>query len=255
MKGRALVVDDESGIRLLLQPALIRAGFDVETVEDGDAALALLRTHAFELVLTDKNMPGIDGVELARRARALHPGLCIVLVTGFASEQSARDSAGIVDAYLTKPFSVQDLRGKLEDLLERRRAQSDPSRAPKEPAPPLPAQVALLVSSDARLGALTAATIGLGIHLCRAAGADEIGALPEGAVLLVDGESCTTEVYRAIWRRQAKDRHFAVVLVTPPGDFHAAINAVSLGARAHLTLPATTQSLMEALRARPGAGQ
>ncbi|HEY7575546.1 MAG TPA: response regulator, partial [Thermoanaerobaculia bacterium] len=67
--SRVLVADDESAIRKVVRDALERAGHDVETAADGEEALARFEGGAFDLVITDWNMPGKDGFEVVRRLR------------------------------------------------------------------------------------------------------------------------------------------------------------------------------------------
>lgn len=104
---RVLVADDEETIRDLLARALALADYDVRTVADGQAAVDVLRTERFHLLITDLRMPGADGLTVIREARRLSPGLPVVIITGYSSEAAAIEAINLgVSGYLTKPFRV-----------------------------------------------------------------------------------------------------------------------------------------------------
>jgi two-component system cell cycle response regulator CpdR len=81
---RILLAEDDDSLRGFLTRALERAGFDVTACADGEEAAAVLG-EAWDLLLTDIVMPGMDGIEVARLAAARHPGLRIMFITGFAA--------------------------------------------------------------------------------------------------------------------------------------------------------------------------
>src|SRR2546427_5441450 len=103
-KWTILAVDDEPNIIVLLDKALSRDGHQVVTASGGEQGKQLLSQRCFDLVLTDKNMPGVNGVEVARYAREKCPEACVVMITGYASEQTAQELTGVLDDYLVKPF-------------------------------------------------------------------------------------------------------------------------------------------------------
>lgn len=106
---RVLVVDDEASIRELLSKTLELADYEVETAADGDAALAMVRdgSQAFDLVMADLKMPGMDGLMLIRQIKGLRPELPVIIITGFSTEVSAIEAVNLgVAGYLTKPFRV-----------------------------------------------------------------------------------------------------------------------------------------------------
>jgi two-component system, OmpR family, phosphate regulon response regulator PhoB len=115
-----LVADDSMTILAMVSSRLERAGYDVVTAARGDEALRLVEENRPRLVLLDVEMPGLDGVEVARRIRADEAlaGTLIVLLTSLseASEVATGMAAG-ADAYLTKPFSPQDLQTQVEQLI------------------------------------------------------------------------------------------------------------------------------------------
>ena len=118
--ARILIAEDDDQMRAFLCGGLRRAGHAVEAAGDGDAALAFARGADYDLLLTDIIMPGIDGVELARRVTAQQPGIRIMFITGFAAVAMLED--GIGDRrppLLTKPFHLRHLIGEIEALLAR----------------------------------------------------------------------------------------------------------------------------------------
>jgi excisionase family DNA binding protein len=106
-RPRVLVVDDEESIRELMTRTLALAEYDVETVADARTALERLRHSAYDLMIADLRMPGMDGLALIRDARRLQPSLPVIIVTGFSSEASAIEAVNLgVVGYLVKPFRV-----------------------------------------------------------------------------------------------------------------------------------------------------
>ena len=106
-RPRVLVVDDEASIRDMLAKALGLADYDVETVADGRGAIERLRVAAYDLLVTDLRMPGIDGLTVIREARRLRADLPVIIITGYSSESAAIEAIDLgVSGYLTKPFRV-----------------------------------------------------------------------------------------------------------------------------------------------------
>jgi CheY-like chemotaxis protein len=117
---RILIVDDDAAIRGLVARVLRAAGHDVVVATDGRAALrtALGDSMRFELLLTDVEMPGMTGIELAARLRAARPSLPVVLMSGEESiVEAARGRADLVRAAIHKPFSALELLEAVERCL------------------------------------------------------------------------------------------------------------------------------------------
>lgn len=108
--GRILVIDDDRSARMLLERVLTRAGHHVSLVDTAEEGLEQLKAQPFDLLVTDKNLPGIDGLEVLKQARSVRPRLRALLITGFPTPEtkSAADELG-VHAYVTKPFGVHDI--------------------------------------------------------------------------------------------------------------------------------------------------
>ena len=128
-RAHVLIVDDEPQLRDLLTDALTRDGFRVSACADGPEALRRIGEGDVEVLLTDLRMPAMDGLELIQRARKLAPGLGCVLVTAFASTETAVQALRHgADDYLIKPFALDDLRQVVRRVLRLRRlvcAQQD----------------------------------------------------------------------------------------------------------------------------------
>jgi DNA-binding NtrC family response regulator len=105
--GSILVVDDDRSARLLLEHLLSRAGHTVAFVQTAEEALVLLAKQRFDLLITDKNLPGIDGLEVVRAGRERWPHMRTLLITGFPTNDTRALAEKLgVRAYVTKPFGV-----------------------------------------------------------------------------------------------------------------------------------------------------
>jgi excisionase family DNA binding protein len=106
-RKRVLVVDDEASIRELLSKTLALAEYDVDTAGDAGSALEQMRASAYDLLIADLKMPGIDGLTLIRQAKQIQADLPVIIITGYSTESSAIEAVNLgVDGYLTKPFRV-----------------------------------------------------------------------------------------------------------------------------------------------------
>jgi len=130
--SRIIVIDDEEDIRTTLREVLERAGHDVDTAENSDAGLELLRDKGADLVITDVIMPGKDGVDTAYQIRMEFPKTRVIVISGggnvtpMAYEPSAikteayllsADAAG-ADLTLAKPFDRSELVDAVNELLD-----------------------------------------------------------------------------------------------------------------------------------------
>ena len=122
---RVLVVDDDRSVRELTAELLQEHGHHVSQRENGWAALDALEGAAFDLLVVDYAMPAMNGAEVARRARARHAGLPIVLVTGYISGRLDELPEGVV--LLKKPFRRQELAAAIEQALADAARQAAPN--------------------------------------------------------------------------------------------------------------------------------
>ncbi len=117
--SRILVVDDEAGIRKVARDALERAGHEVETAVDGEDALRVLEEKEYALVITDLNMPRLDGRALVRRIREKSDVPILVLTVRQEEREKVRLLDDGADDYVTKPFGVAELVARANALLRR----------------------------------------------------------------------------------------------------------------------------------------
>lgn len=110
MSNKILIVEDDNELREALCDTLELAGFDFLAAEDAERALVLLQEHQVDMVVSDVNMPGMDGHELLEKIRAGYPALPVMLITAFGQVNKAVEAikAGAVD-YLMKPFDSDAL--------------------------------------------------------------------------------------------------------------------------------------------------
>lgn len=117
--NKILIVDDEKAIRDCLSEMLSFMGFDVAVASSGDKALNLLHTNSFDLVLTDLEMPEMDGWALALHIKEKWSYIPVVLITGAEERyvmERMKDSC--VDYVLFKPFALWEIQKTLKTLLE-----------------------------------------------------------------------------------------------------------------------------------------
>ena len=117
---RVLIADDEDSMRMLVARAIAMDGHDTVTAQDGAEALEILTREdgAFDLLLTDIQMPVMDGIALALSAARDFPDVTILLMTGFADQRErASNLKAIAHDVITKPFSVADIRTAVADAL------------------------------------------------------------------------------------------------------------------------------------------
>jgi DNA-binding response OmpR family regulator len=124
--ARILVVDDEPTPRMAITEALNLMGYDAAEAASGGEALDALSIAAYDLMLLDLRMPGMDGVEVMRRVRQTHPNLVIIVLTAYGTLESAIEAvrAGAAD-YLLKPSSIRDTEAAIARALQRRRKPSE----------------------------------------------------------------------------------------------------------------------------------
>ena len=118
---RILVVDDEPHVVQIFQDLLAQRGYEVVSSTNGDDAILKVTNESFDLVLTDINLPGVDGLEVVRAAKAADKDTCVILITGYASTTTAIDALrqGAYD-YITKPFDLWETAKAIDRGLESR---------------------------------------------------------------------------------------------------------------------------------------
>ncbi len=121
-----LIVDDEFSVRDSLTGWFRKDGHRVEAAKNANEALQLLQASTFDVVLLDIKMPGMDGIELQRRIHGIDPDLAVIMITAFASVETAVKALkqGAFD-YITKPIDPDELSHLVKKALERRRLRAE----------------------------------------------------------------------------------------------------------------------------------
>jgi DNA-binding response OmpR family regulator len=134
---KLLIIDDEAHIRTMMRLTLEAAGYQVDEAGTGEAGLALFGDgHAYGAVLLDQKMPGIDGLQTLQRLKDRLPGICVIMVTAFASIDLAVDAMrlGATD-FLRKPMTPEALRAAVAAALGSRPRTPLPRPASPESGP------------------------------------------------------------------------------------------------------------------------
>ncbi len=139
MTEHILICDDDATIRETLADVLARRGYRIAQAETGEAALALLARHSFDLVLLDIRLPGIDGLEVLRQLREHDDYTLVVVITAYPEVRSAVAAlkAGAYD-YLNKPFDLDDLTELVRRALDTQRLRAEVERLRVAAPPPQP---------------------------------------------------------------------------------------------------------------------
>ncbi|SRR5712692_9291201 len=120
MAARVLYVDDEEALRTLVKSQLALQGFEVETAEDGDVALNLLRKNTFDLVLLDIRMPRMDGIQVLKKMKADNMRPRIIMLTGVDDLSTAIQSVKLgANDFITKPYDLEKLLSGVRRVLAR----------------------------------------------------------------------------------------------------------------------------------------
>jgi DNA-binding NtrC family response regulator len=125
-KSRLLLVEDEKIALKNLQHVMKKEGYDVTGTTSGAAALSLIEKEEFDLVLTDLRMPKVDGLEVLRKCRELHPDLEVIMITAYATVPSAVETMK-KGAYhfIPKPFHLDEVRQTVREALEKVRLKRE----------------------------------------------------------------------------------------------------------------------------------
>ena len=121
-----LLVEDEAPLREAIAAQLADRGYDVQPVDSGEAALARLADFAFDIVITDLRLPGIDGSTVIETAVGRYPDIIAIVVTGYGTLKDAVEAIkrGAWD-FVSKPFQIDELLHVLDSAIEQRRLKSE----------------------------------------------------------------------------------------------------------------------------------
>ena len=118
--GHVLVVDDEDAVRDLVVHSLTRLGFDARVASDGTQAVAAFEAdpELFRLAIVDLRLPGIDGIEVMRRIRAIRTDVPVILMSGYyRMEPAVQPESAAPTGFLHKPFTLAALTSEIRSLL------------------------------------------------------------------------------------------------------------------------------------------
>jgi two-component system cell cycle response regulator CpdR len=115
---RILLAEDEDAMRTYLERALVKAGYEVSSVDRGTAAVPLLENEQFDLLLSDIVMPEMDGIELAQKCAEISPRTKVMFITGFAAVSLRASREQPHAKVLSKPFHLRDLVLEVERVFE-----------------------------------------------------------------------------------------------------------------------------------------
>jgi len=121
-----LLVEDEASLRAAIAEQLADRGYEVEQAESGDAAVAHLTDFAYDILITDLRLPGIDGSAVVEAAVGRYPDIIAIVVTGYGTVKDAVEAIkrGAWD-FVSKPFQIDELLHALDSALEQRRLRSE----------------------------------------------------------------------------------------------------------------------------------
>jgi len=116
--NKILIVDDEENIRIGLVKLLYQDGYQVDAVANGVEALEYLGKHTIDLIISDINMPGMNGLAFLRELNQLYPEVSVIMITANSGIVSYLESANLgVLEYLNKPFKVEKLKAVIRKTL------------------------------------------------------------------------------------------------------------------------------------------
>ena len=128
IKPRLLVVDDEAIALKNLEHVLKKEGYDLTSTQSGPQALKIIEKEEFDLVLTDLKMERVDGMQVLKRVRELHPETEVIMITGFATVDSAIDAMkGGAYHYISKPYKLDEVRKVVAEAIEKVRLKRENS--------------------------------------------------------------------------------------------------------------------------------
>src|SRR5919197_560241 len=121
-----LLVEDEAALREAVAEQLMDRGYQVEQADSGEAAVARLAEFAFDIIITDLRLPGLDGSTVLETAVKRYPDIIAIVVTGFGTVKDAVEAIkrGATD-FVSKPFQIDELLHVLDSALEQRRLKSE----------------------------------------------------------------------------------------------------------------------------------
>ncbi len=127
-RNKILVIEDEKNMREILKILLDGEGYEVHVAQDGAEGLSCLNSDIFDLVITDIRMPGVNGIEILKKAVETSPETLVIVITAFGTTESAVEAMklGAYD-YIHKPFKIDEIRLVVKNALEKHKLRGEVS--------------------------------------------------------------------------------------------------------------------------------
>jgi len=244
---RALLVDDEKPILGLLSKLMGQEGYQVVAVSTGEEALNRLEAEEFSVLVTDKNLPGVSGVEVARFSRIARPFMPVLLITGYASEDSALEALAIgVSDYIVKPLDLEDFRSRLRKITGGDRSSRDtrPLKTIEKEGPDTRDGFSddagdgisvVLIEGDPQVrGLISDALGGIGCKVKSYADRSELSYTPEFNILIASPAELA-EIND--WFSPGADGVMGAIALMERGGVDKTIEAIHIGARGIIAPP------------------
>jgi DNA-binding NtrC family response regulator len=215
--GKVLCVDDEPSILRSLQ-WLLKKQFDVQTAASGQEALAMLRHHDFDVIISDQRMPGMMGSELLREARKISPRSMRILLTGYSDVQAILRSVndGEVFRFVSKPWSIKELPKIIADAANIAQNHTDeaPPEIDEDAQLDIREETILLIDDDPMMSELVALAVGAGIKIAHATTLAEAAAtFDEQKVGIIVSDTRVSNVDTTTMLKVLKQEHPEIVTV------------------------------------------
>lgn len=118
MKGKILIVDDQFGIRILLNEVLQKEGYETYQAANGIQALEVVTKHAPDLVLLDMKIPGMDGIEILKRMKMIDRDIRVIIMTAYGELDMIQEAKTLgAMTHFAKPFDIDDIRAAVKQYL------------------------------------------------------------------------------------------------------------------------------------------
>lgn len=118
MAGKILIVDDQFGIRILLNEVMIREGYETYQAANGVQALEIVQNHAPDLILLDMKIPGMDGIEILKRVKKIDSDISVIIMTAYGELDMIQEAKKLgAVTHFAKPFDIDDIRKAVREYL------------------------------------------------------------------------------------------------------------------------------------------
>lgn len=118
MAGKVLIVDDQFGIRILLNEVMVREGYETYQAANGVQAIDIVQNYAPDLILLDMKIPGMDGIEILKRVKNIAPHIYVIIMTAYGELDMIQEAKNLgAITHFSKPFDIDDIRKAVRDYL------------------------------------------------------------------------------------------------------------------------------------------